>query len=167
MTDWLRELSIASRDGAVGRVAIRFALVAAAGELATLWGILPWREGEAALAARRCFEDWHASRKGTDAAEVRHAINELRTFIRQSGESEFLNWGDLESSTDYTGYRRCGEDGTYYYFHREAFQSLVGQTAVPICHYLADRGITQIGNDGKPGHKNARYYVVTPRLFKE
>lgn len=38
-------------DGQVQRVAKRFALTAAAGELARAFGVLPWQEGEATRAA--------------------------------------------------------------------------------------------------------------------
>ena len=45
-------------DGQVLRVADRFGLVAAAGELACDFGIVPWQKGDALDAVRRCFIDW-------------------------------------------------------------------------------------------------------------
>ena len=42
-------------DGQVRRVTARFGLVAAAGELARTWGIVPWAEGEAKAAAALLF----------------------------------------------------------------------------------------------------------------
>src|SRR5262249_54876174 len=42
-------------DGQVSRVAARFGLIAAAGELAIRLGILPWSSGEAAAAVGVCF----------------------------------------------------------------------------------------------------------------
>jgi putative DNA primase/helicase len=42
----------------VGRVAKRFALVGAAGELATDMGLTGWKEGEATRAAAKCFVAW-------------------------------------------------------------------------------------------------------------
>ena len=47
-------------DGQVSRVAARFGLVAAGGEMATAFGVLPWEPGEATKAAARCFADWLA-----------------------------------------------------------------------------------------------------------
>ena len=48
----------AGSDGQVRSVAGRFGVVAAAGELATEWGILPWEIGEATQAAAICFQAW-------------------------------------------------------------------------------------------------------------
>ncbi|MBQ9453066.1 MAG: DUF927 domain-containing protein, partial [Desulfovibrio sp.] len=45
-------------DGQVKRVARRFLLCAAAGELASGWGIVPWGEGKVVQAVRTCFESW-------------------------------------------------------------------------------------------------------------
>jgi putative DNA primase/helicase len=44
-------------DGQVQRVAQRFALVAAAGELGIALGVLPWPRDEANRALARSFED--------------------------------------------------------------------------------------------------------------
>jgi len=51
MAAWLAANTPPKSDGQVGRVAARCALVAAAGELATALGILPWPEGETSAAA--------------------------------------------------------------------------------------------------------------------
>ena len=50
---WLTATLPPQADGQVGRVAARFALVAAAGELATALEILPWPAGEASTASTR------------------------------------------------------------------------------------------------------------------
>jgi hypothetical protein len=60
-------------DGQVSRVARRFGLVAAAGELATGLGVLPWPEGEAERAAARCFGDWLRARGGAGPASCARA----------------------------------------------------------------------------------------------
>ena len=54
-------------DGQVLRVADRFGLVAAAGELACDLGIVPWQKGNALDAVRQCFIDWlrHSGRCGS------------------------------------------------------------------------------------------------------
>jgi putative DNA primase/helicase len=53
-------------DFQVQRVAHRFGFVAAAGEVAIVKAILPWETGEAAKAAKVCFDTWHASRHPPD-----------------------------------------------------------------------------------------------------
>lgn len=65
----------ASADGQVHRVANRFALVAAAGELATALGIFPWSPGEATAGVARCFADWLKQRGGTGSLEAIEALD--------------------------------------------------------------------------------------------
>jgi putative DNA primase/helicase len=58
--------------GQVRRVASKFALIGAAGELATKGGITGWAEGVALAAAVRCFHDWLRQRGTvTNADEAR------------------------------------------------------------------------------------------------
>ncbi|MGD1098508.1 MAG: hypothetical protein ABSB35_41830, partial [Bryobacteraceae bacterium] len=44
--------------GVVPRAALRFALVAAGGELASEFKLTGWRKGEAFRAAKKCFRSW-------------------------------------------------------------------------------------------------------------
>ena len=76
-------------DGQVRRVAGRFGLVAAAGELASQLGITPWGRGEAEKAAIRCFADWLEHRGGTVAAEITIGIKQVRLFLELHGSSRF------------------------------------------------------------------------------
>jgi putative DNA primase/helicase len=76
-------------DGQVDRAAQRFGLIAAAGHLATISGVTPWREGEATEAARWAFETWLAGRGGREPAEVRQALEQVRLVIEQYGDSRF------------------------------------------------------------------------------
>ena len=89
MSSWLATAVPAKADGQVGRVAARFALVAAAGELATALGILPWSEGEASAAAARCFKDWLAARGDSGPEEISEGIRQVRAFIELHGTSRF------------------------------------------------------------------------------
>jgi putative DNA primase/helicase len=83
-----------SADGQVLRVCDRFGLVAAAGELAREFGIVPWAPGEAIDAAAKCFSDWLDSRGGIEAGEVHAAISQVRLFIEQHGDSRFVDLDD-------------------------------------------------------------------------
>jgi uncharacterized protein (DUF927 family) len=56
--DFLATYVPAGADGQVQRVAQRFALIAAGGELAVAADVLPWLKGEATAAAARCFDAW-------------------------------------------------------------------------------------------------------------
>ena len=57
-------------SGQVERVGARFALVGAAGEMATGAGLTGWPKGESARAARGCFNAWLAARSGDGNGEV-------------------------------------------------------------------------------------------------
>lgn len=59
-----RDLVPEGAAGQVQRVGRRFALVAAAGEMATAAGMTGWPAGTATAAARRCFNDWIEARPG-------------------------------------------------------------------------------------------------------
>jgi putative DNA primase/helicase len=108
-------------DGQVARAAERFGLVAAAGELATRLGIVPWREGEARAAAGWALGQWIDNRGGTEPAEVRQAIEQVRLFIEQHGESRFdcLDDGDARSVSNRLGWRSGNGPERRWYFPPE------------------------------------------------
>lgn len=70
----------ADTDGQVGRVARRFGLVAAAGELGIELDILPWSESEAIEGCGKCFDAWIANRGGTGNHEEAQALSQVRRF---------------------------------------------------------------------------------------
>lgn len=82
----------AGADGQVRRVADRFALVAAAGEAATLAGVTGWPRGVATEAAQRCFRSWLKERGGIGSSEVAEARRRLRQLIEVHGASRFRSW---------------------------------------------------------------------------
>ncbi len=73
----------------VDSVAGRFALIAAAGEMGSEAGILPWPTGTANHAAAVCFIDWLENRGGTERAEVVAAIDQVRAIIERDGLARF------------------------------------------------------------------------------
>jgi uncharacterized protein (DUF927 family) len=88
----------AGADPQVHEVARRFALVAAAGELARAWGVLPWRAGEAERAARAMLAAWLARRPGgAGSAEAAAQLERVRLFLVQHGASRFTT---LEQGSD-------------------------------------------------------------------
>ena len=88
----------AGADGQVDRAAQRLGLIAAAGELATLLGVTPWREGEVTAAAAWALEQWIGQRGGTEPAEARQAVEQVRRFIEAHGEYRFEPLDDVENS---------------------------------------------------------------------
>lgn len=86
-------------SGQVKRVGRRFALVAAAGELATEAGFTGWPPGTATKAAHRCFNDWVETRTGgiglsEDAAMLARA----RAWFQAHGQS--ARFPDFERRED-------------------------------------------------------------------
>lgn len=75
----------------VRRVASRFALVAAAGELATREGITGWTTGEAARAARRCFEAWLAARGHLNNGEEAAMLRQVQAWLERNADAQ-LTW---------------------------------------------------------------------------
>lgn len=148
-------------DGQVSRVASRFALVAAAGELASSMGVTGWSEGVAIDAALRCFHDWLTERGGIGAGEVADAKNRLRQAIEVDGSSRFFPWHRdprvvLRSRT--LGYLRRGDDGNEdqpptYYIHSSGMNEILsGLDRRTVLEGLASEGIIirqQEKNKGK------------------
>ena len=64
------------------RVASRFALVAAAGEMATDEGITGWPKGEAYKAVVSCFNAWLEGRGGTGNQEVQAIKSQVAPFLK-------------------------------------------------------------------------------------
>lgn len=79
-------------DGQVRRVADRFALVAAAGEIATALDVTGWPAGAALGAAQRCFTDWLAERGGVGSSEVAEAKRRISEALQLHGSSRFQRW---------------------------------------------------------------------------
>jgi uncharacterized protein (DUF927 family) len=82
----------AGASGQVSRVATRFGLIGAAGELATAAGVTGWPEGVALAAAARCFHDWLQRRGGVGNADEARALSQVKLFFERYGEARFKPW---------------------------------------------------------------------------
>lgn len=76
-------------SGQVRTVGSRFALVAAAGEIASRVGITSWPPGEAARSARACFEAWLAARGHVENSEQVAMFRQVRAFLEKNGDALF------------------------------------------------------------------------------
>ncbi|RKP56613.1 DUF927 domain-containing protein [Pararobbsia silviterrae] len=76
-------------DGQVSRVAQRFALVGAAGEIASAAGCTGWGEGYAIEAAHACFKAWVHERGGVGNAEASAMLRQVRGFLEAHGDARF------------------------------------------------------------------------------
>ena len=82
----------ANSSGQVERVGARFALVGAAGELATTAGLTGWAPGESERAATSCFTAWLAARGGNGNGEIVAMLRAVRRFLETHGEGRFAMW---------------------------------------------------------------------------
>ena len=165
-----------SGSGQVASVARRFALAAAAGELATSYSILPWKYGEATQAALTCFRVWLDERGGTGSAEARQAISQVRSFIEANGESRFSLAGASDGNirtNNRAGYRRVtglpGGQSTEYLIFPQQWKDAIckGINSKQAAQALINAGLMVPGNDGKMTRvvkddqgKACRMYVV-------
>ena len=86
---FLEEARRVGDTGQIARAADRFALVAAAGELAAELGIAPWAWSDATQATLFVFERWAADFGRNNSREERQILERLRDFIQTRG-SEFV-----------------------------------------------------------------------------
>ncbi|UCA34280.1 DUF927 domain-containing protein [Aeromonas jandaei] len=88
------ELTLKGTGNQVGRAINRFALVAAAGELATRLGVTGWPEGEAIRAVRVCLKAWLAERGHLGNQEDAATLMQVRGFVFAHQFTRFADWFD-------------------------------------------------------------------------
>jgi putative DNA primase/helicase len=147
-------------------VAAHFALFAAAGELATKFGITGWPEGEAFAASADGFRVWHNQRGGNEPAEVLRGIAQLRAFIGRHGSSRFLSWDQPDGNVrERAGFWRDDPtQGRSCLFYPDAFrEACAGLDPSIVARALADRGMLESGSEkvSDPAH------VAPPRFGPE
>lgn len=136
--------------GQVERVGARFALVGAAGELATVAGLTGWPEGEAQRAARECFNAWLAARGGTGNGEVSAMLRQVRRFLEAHGEGRFTWW------------HRAADDHNSKTLHRAGFRRMVNDRGEPIktnSDHLSEYGDRMPATLGES--VSVEYFVLT------
>ena len=106
--------------GQVERVGARFALVGAAGELATAAGLTGWPAGESERAARECFNAWLATRGGIGNGEVVAMLRQVRRFLEAHGEGRFTWW------------HRAADDHNSKTLHRAGLRRMLNEQGEPI-----------------------------------
>jgi uncharacterized protein (DUF927 family) len=76
-------------EGQTARAIARLGIIAAAGELATSWGLTGWAPGAATAAAIDVLSGWLEARGGGGPAEARDAVDRVRAFLVAHGDSRF------------------------------------------------------------------------------
>ncbi len=156
--------------GQVIRVARRFALVGAAGELATQFNLTGWQKGESYAAAKKCFKAWLLAFGDKGNREDRAIKAQVRAFFELHGASRFdnANAPNNEKVVNRAGFYRTDDQG----FRR--FMVLTEVYKNELCQGFDQRTVTKIllecgwlipTNDGKASHKPRIKGVGTPRLY--
>ncbi len=114
-------------SGQVRRVAARFGLIAAAGELASHWGVTGWPKGEARSCLARCFKDWLSARGTAGASEPLAMLRQVQHFLELHGEARFAGWDRGEDDRAprtlmRVGWRKKSDTGTEFLIFAESFR---------------------------------------------
>jgi putative DNA primase/helicase len=175
VTTFRKKYAPQGSDGQVLRVCDRFGLVAAAGELAREFGIVPWKEAEAIDAAGRCFNDWLDRRGGSEAGEVQASISQVRLFIEQHGDARFVDLDDPGRTVpNRAGWRRGAGEGREWLIPPETWKAEVcaGFDSKMVARTLASRNMLERASDGflsvrKIDGRSKRVYVVKSAIISE
>ena len=125
---FMKDPIIDKEDGPTKRVITRFATVAAAGELATKFGITGWKEGDAINAVNICLASWLENYKGKY-----HKQHELLSYLTEYIETNSNKFQTISSSNtyesinDFAGYREEENDRYIYYFVNSVFKGIASQ----------------------------------------
>ena len=179
----------AKRDGDSGqihRAARRFGAVAAAGEVATMLGVLPWPEGTAHKAALACFERWASGFGRQGLREVRQIITTVRNAIQQNlsrfgkvteagmdGEAHASARAGEARSLSTLGYVHEVNFQTVYLFHEAGWAEILkGYDLKEAARSLIEAGHMWPGEGGRlkrrqrVGEQNQRFYTVTAKILE-
>ena len=147
-------------DGQVKRVADRFALVAAAGDIASMLGVTGWPVGAAREAALRCFRDWLAERGGAGSSEDAAARQRLIEAIETHGQARFQKWqvnSDRAVIAPRWGFVKTHADGEeaiddyQFYITSPALKEILrGLDFRAVVARLIGKGIVAQGANGEP-----------------
>ena len=170
------EQTTAEADGQVRRAARRFGLIAAAGELAQRWGVVPWRSSCAGNGVARAYSDWLAARGGADSAESLAQIALVRRFIEEFGESQFDPMPpavDVRPVQRRAGWRREQGNHREWLVLPEIWKEICGGfDATGVARLLASRGMlrrdsNKLQRSERTPYGTKRVYVLTAAILDE
>jgi len=169
-----------SASGQIIRACNRFSLVAAAGEIATMYGITGWEIGEADRAATKCFNQWLSTRGAYGLHEEKAALEQVQKFFEQRGDSAFSPWASdaMETKTiNRAGSKKLTETGEIEFFvFPQTFKTEICMGLDPsfVSKVCIEHGWIMPGSDGKAtraermwqnSKKTTRCYRFTPKVL--
>jgi putative DNA primase/helicase len=176
-----------SSHGQLQRVAGRLGMIAGVGEHCIQLGILPWATNQAFDACMLCFKAWLESRGGNAATEEIRALQQIRLYIEQHGESRFSSISDpalqLSSIQSFrthnrVGYFRDNDHGEREYIVTpEAYKSVLcnGFDSRLVTKALRQGSHLRLGSDGSsqfqmrlPGNANStKVYIIKSSILED
>ena len=174
---FLERCELGDATGQVKRVARRFALTAAAGELATKMTLVPWHEGEAFLACKSCFDDWLSTTSKSVLLEEKQAFESVKSYLENYGDSMFVNPdsenGDIRSLKKAGFVKSIGEE-EYFCVFPKFFRDTVckGPSYKQTIDALVRGTLILKGENGRPDKKvrvldtNQRFICISKKIFE-
>jgi putative DNA primase/helicase len=173
-------------SGEIYRVADRFALVGAAGELATKAGITGWEQGQAMKAALWAFQAW-LSKRSIGSSDLEKAVDQVRAFLlanpdrfeRLHEDNVGLDAASIRPVVKRVGFKQPvsddGEKRYEYLVTADAFKNEVcqGQDATKVAQELHKRGYLRRGKNRLqvqvrvPDLGSVRCYAIQTAIFDE
>jgi putative DNA primase/helicase len=170
--------------GQVRRVAGKFAVIAAAGKLATEWGITGWEADHVLEAVGKVFSDWLTNRSHSGSQEDFSIISQIRGYLHLYGDSRFIashydNTGKLiidcfsRPIIRRDGYKVTKDTGNEYYILPGAFREICkGMNMATTLKFLDDNGYIVKAPDGRkqpqkrlPNIGQTRVYHLTAKIM--
>lgn len=179
MAHFIDSMTHHQHSGQIKRVARRFALVYAAGKLATQFGLTGWDKKESLLAAESCFKAWLDDFGSNGNKEDRAILSQVKAFFESYGSSRFESINDPNTAriSNRAGFYRTDSQGFREYivlsssYRNEICQ---GYDIKMVNRVLKEAGWIVPGNDGRSNQKIRikgvgipRCYVFTKRIWRD
>ncbi|MGN5224221.1 DUF927 domain-containing protein [Aeromonas veronii] len=172
------ELTPKGAGNQVGRAINRFALVAAAGELATRLGVTGWPEGEAIRAVRVCLKAWLAERGHLGNKEDATTLEQVRGFVTAHQYTRFADWFDASHRpANMVGYRKAESSGVSFFVLAPGWAEITkGHDPKRAALLCLEAGYLLTGKDKKRLQRKARLpgmscavwaYLLTERVLAD
>ncbi|WP_081849338.1 DUF927 domain-containing protein [Aeromonas jandaei] len=172
------ELTPKGAGNQVGRAINRFALVAAAGELATRLGVTGWPDGEALRAVRVCLKAWLAERGHLGNKEDAATLEQVRGFVTAHQYTRFADWFDTSHRpANMVGYRKAESDGVSFFVLPPGWAEITkGRDPKRAALLCLEAGYLLTGKDKKRLQRKARLpgmsgsvwaYLLTERVLAD
>lgn len=165
-------------SGQVKRACQRFGLIAAAGELAIAYDVLPWPEGTARQAALFGFQAWLRERGGIGDREIEYALERVKKFFQQYADSRFalIDSYHTDSPSNRAGYRWEQNGKWLYLIESSVFQNELcrGVSRTALLARMKELGWMALNGAGKimetksvPRRGNIRGVILVPRVWED